>query len=113
MSRVILFEKPRQNIDISHAESFGEVHYLFSDERRRCSAFNTDLFQATILKELDRMRYDPEEDYICIAGSMIVIAIGVVAVAKGYGDFKVLLFSSTENSYVERMFREDVYHAAK
>jgi len=110
MNKVILFEKPKPNIDISHAATFGELIYLFDSNHRRCSAFNVDLFQETIIKELMELEYDPLQDYICIAGSMLIISLGLVACARIFGDFKVLLFSSTESCYIERVFKECFYH---
>jgi len=107
MGRVFFFERPKSNINVDHAATFGEVVYIFGEGRRRCSAFNVDLFQRTLTKELMDREYDPLNDYVCVAGSMLVIAIGLVAVSRVFSDFKVLLFSSTESGYVERLFKED------
>jgi len=104
--RVIFIEHPRQNINTSSAEKFGEIEYLFDVDSRRCSVFSTEFFQRHIKESLIEINYDPKVDYVCVAGSMVVLAIALVTIAKNYDDFKVLLFSSTENRYIERVFNE-------
>ena len=104
MNKVILIEKPKPSIDIKKASSFGEFVYLFNGKDRRCSAFDTIKYQREMLRRLKAAEYDPENDYICVAGSVLILAICLVAISQVYDRFKVLLFSSTESRYVERVF---------
>ena len=104
MAKVFLIEKTKPNIDITEATNFGELEYLFDQNQRRCSAFDTIKYQREMLRRLDAADFDPDNDYICVAGSVLVLSICLIAIAQRYERFKTLLFSSTESKYIERVF---------
>jgi len=103
-NKVILFERVKSNLDISSASEFGEITVVFGSGDRRCSAFNTKLYQETLLNRLNELKFERITDYICVAGSVLVISIGLITIAQAYSSFNVLLFSSTESRYVPRRF---------
>jgi len=104
MPKVILIEKPKANIDTSKAKDFGEIEYLFDNAQKRCSAFDTIKYQRYMLKKLEEINFDPDSDFICATGSVLVLTVCLIAIAQRYDRFKALIFSSTESQYVERIF---------
>jgi hypothetical protein len=104
MSRVFIIEQPRSNIDISRAEQFGELVYLFDSNARRCSVFHHHDFGRAILEQLVAANFDYKDDYVCIVGSMLTVAVALIAIAQSFDTFKALLFNSVESEYVERRF---------
>ena len=104
MSKVFIIEPPRQNIDVSKAEQYGDIVYIFNHNDRRCSVWSHVDFGKTILQRLKELDFNVHEDSICVVGTMITIAITIVAVAQHFDAFSLLLFNSTTDSYVLKQF---------
>ncbi len=104
MSKVFIIEPPRQNIDTNKAREYGDIVYVFDHDDRRCSVWSHVNFGNTVLRRLVELGFDPEEDFVCIVGAMVTVLIAVVAVAQHYDEFKVLLFNSVDDSYVQKRF---------
>ncbi len=115
-SRVFIVEEVR-NVPIESAEEFGTIVPLFEsaviyDKKlysTRPSIWEEDedgkpTLIDEILDKLEKYNYDPEKDYILIAGHMIPVVILVAAVV-GFGEYeqvKVLFWSPDWKQYVVR-----------
>jgi len=106
MNKVFIIEHPRNNIDVSKSLAFGKIVYLFNREDRRCSAWDHKRFGRTVLGRLKELDYNPEEDYICIVGAMLIITNSIIAIAQKYETFTILLFNSIEDAYIPKTFRK-------
>lgn len=106
MIKVFIIEHPRNNIDVSKAANFGEIVYLFGKEDRRCSAWDHKRFGRRVLGRLKELNYNPEEDFICVVGAMLVIINSIIAIAQSQETFKLLLFNSIEDDYVSKLFKK-------
>ena len=103
-SRVFIIEPPRQSIDTSKAERYGDIVYVFGHDDRRCSVWSHVSFGQTVLRRLKELGFDVEADSICVVGAMVTVLIAVVAIAQRYEKFNVLLFNSVNGSYVLKQF---------
>ncbi len=112
MSRVFLIE-PTKHLDLAPALKYGELVTVFdpkSLQRRaadgsrvfRPSVFNPNEYGRTFLADLERHDFDPDSDYVIVAGGVIGITIAVTAVMLKYGRARLLVFNSTQNEYVDK-----------
>jgi len=104
--KVFIIEHPRNNIDVSKAKDFGQIVYLFDKDDRRCSAWDHKKFGRTVLGRLKELDYNPEEDYICIVGAVLIIINSIIAIAQNHETFTVLLFNSIEGVYIPKLFKK-------
>jgi len=104
MAKVFIIEPPRRSINVLKAEEFGNLIYVFESNSRRCSAFQSVEFGKTVLKVLSEKGYDPVVDHICIVGSMLTVAIALVAIAQSCEHVNILLFDSVHGCYVSKHF---------
>lgn len=104
MNKVFIIEPPRQNIDVSKAETYGEIVYIFSPTSRRCSVFSHACFGQTVLQRLKELDFDFKADSICIVGAMVTVLTAIIAISQRYDEFNVLLFNSVDDSYVQKRF---------
>lgn len=102
MARVFLVEHPRAHIDVKKAEKFGQLTYIFALNDRRASVFAVNAFVVDALDRLENASFAPEEDSICIAGSMIPVTMIVSAMLYLYGCISVLLYDSRAGEYVRQ-----------
>jgi hypothetical protein len=87
--------------DVSAAEKYGKVTYVFGPEYRRCSIWD-DAFPATVMLRLRELGYNPEEDYLVIAGHVVPLVQAVVTCIVEWGHINVLFFSATDRDYIAR-----------
>lgn len=106
--RVFLLEVS-QNVDVGRALEYGPIVPLFKStngdkkgKADRPSMWDTEEFKEQILKELEDHKYDPEKDYLLIAGHIIPIVIFVAAVVAEWENIHVLFWSSGYKKYVVR-----------
>jgi len=104
MPKVFVIESLRRSVDLSKADSFGEIVYVFPRGFRRCGVFRHIEFGQTVLNRLHDLGFNSDEDFICIVGSMITVSIALVAIAQTHDVFKVLLFNSSDEMYIEKRF---------
>ena len=109
MSRVFLVERPKANIDVTKAEEFGELNYVFGPDDRRCSVFRTTEFGHEVIARLETAKYDSTVDFFCIAGSMVTVAAALAAMMSRYSVVRVLMYSAPDNRYVKRTFDSSVW----
>lgn len=106
MPKVFIIEPPRNNIDVSKATEYGDIVYVFEHDDRRCSIFQCTEFGKTILDNLEVLKYDPDEDYICVVGALLTVTISLIAITQMYETFSLLLFDSVHNEYIKRRFHK-------
>jgi hypothetical protein len=100
--RVFVIEPLRTPaIDLTLALEFGKLTYVFNSGERRSSVFDTDRFGATLLGKLDELRFNANIDSVCVAGSMITVAVAIGTIAQAYPEFNLLLFNSIHGVYVK------------
>lgn len=102
MSRVFLVEPPRQNMDISKAEAFGEVVYLFGPGVRRCSIFDVEQFSSSVVQRLKELGFNHVEDCFCVIGGLVPVSITLSMMLTHYPEVVLLLYSATSNEYCKR-----------
>jgi len=107
MPKVFVIEVLRRCVDISKANDFGDVTYIFPKDTRRCGVFRHVEFGQTVLNRLHDLDFNNDEDFICIVGTMVSVVISLVAVAQVYGEFNVLLFNSSDDMYVKKRFNSN------
>jgi len=110
-NKVFILEPVRQSLDVSKAEAYGEIIYIFRSESRRCSVWDHQSFSAAVLSELKILKFNPKTDFICIVGAMLTVTIAVIAITQRYKEFNALLFNSVSSNYVHRKFvRKEIEH---
>jgi len=107
MSKVFIIEPLRRDLDITAASDFGEIQYVIEPGERRCSPFQHVEFSALILNRLQALNFKPDVDKICIVGTMLTIAVSLIAIAQAHSEFNILLFNSSMNEYVEKQIRKE------
>lgn len=106
MARVFILQTPRRDMDVSKALSYGKIDVLFFASPTgspRPSIFRVGEFSRALLKRLREASYDPDVDYFCIVGSIVSMTISVAALVNAYKKIRVLLYNSTQESYVARI----------
>jgi len=106
MTKVFFVEPVRNGLDISTAERFGQVKYLFKQNDRRASVFRTAEFMEDVSKSLRKNDFDPKVDIFAIAGSMVPVALAAIVLARKYGSIDVLCFNSVTSAYELRSTKE-------
>jgi hypothetical protein len=110
-SRVFLPEETRSPFDLSSAEKFGALVTVFRPSARnrtltgakvKPSVFDVEAYAQRLLEELGNAQFDPRSDYVLMAGGLLSCAIAMMALAIRYRRFKMLVYNSTMNTYVEK-----------
>jgi len=101
MSKVIfLIQTP---LPTDKAKAFGDVHILIESDIP--SATNLTRFHDRVIEELDRVGFDPHDDYIAITGPIAHVSLGLLVIYAEYGTpLKYLLFDGRTNDYKAREF---------
>lgn len=124
IARVFLLEQT-QNVDITPALEYGSIIPLFkstndgtetstvdstnksdksdkSDKFDRPSQWDTKRFTQEIIKQLENNNYDPEVDYLLVAGHVIPLVIFTCSVVGQWENVQMLFWSSGYQKYVMR-----------
>jgi len=114
VGRVFMLEQS-QNVDVKPAFEYGPIIPLFKStngvgnstaqikkKTDRPSMWDTEEFREEILKRLEQWDYDPEKDYLLIAGHTIPIVIFIATVVAEWENVQVLFWSSGYEKYVVR-----------
>lgn len=99
-ARVFLFEETKQNV--GKAGAFGKVEYLFSDDSPRSALFDCDDLGYEVVLALDKAKYNPAVDYICVTGHIVAITVLTATVVSEWGRAKFLLYDAVQKTYHER-----------
>jgi len=103
MSRVmVLMPLGGRSLDLTTAERYGEIEYIFQPGERRCSIFDVNKFVCTVIDILEEKKFDYKTDSVCIVGSMVPLVVASMGIARHYPSLRLLLFDSTKHEYVAR-----------
>jgi len=104
MARVFIVERPRREIDVSSAEAYGDITFIFDRDDRRASIFDPDSYMHDVITQLNMKRFNPKEDYIAMTGGLLQVSQALLAVrAYTKEPIRVLHFNSSIELYEERM----------
>jgi hypothetical protein len=98
-ARAVILEKC--NFDVSGAEVYGDLVYVFPQGEGRSSIWS-EAFVQEIKQRLAEMRYDAKVDYFVVAGKMVPLVTMIGVLLELYGHVRVLFYSSTDRYYVPR-----------
>lgn len=107
MSKVFVLEPPKANIDVTKAERYGEVVYVFERDTRRPSVFQSTSFGEAVIRRLAELGYDPVTDYLAVAGSIVPVVIALMACIVQHHTVNVLFWHAGETTYVRRRIDAD------
>lgn len=107
-SRVFVLEPT--NLDLSSAEPFGDIIFVFDEHETRPSIWETGEFLEAVQRKLEQLNFNPDVDYFCCAGSMVPLISMINYLSNVYPQFRLLLWNSTIREYVVRSFSHDDYH---
>jgi hypothetical protein len=109
MKRVFLIERPRTHIDLTRAEEYGTITLIFDEGDRRCSVFDSVRFGERVVRRLEQLAFDPAQDSLCAAGSLVPVSVALAAMVCYYPTVNVLFYNATESTYVMRTIGKDLW----
>lgn len=92
-------ENQRYNFDA--AKTYGEL--LFMGEQGTVNPFKPDIEMDEMLNGLEDQDFDPKEDFLCLTGKSLVVALFLAAAVRKYGTVKTLMFDARVSAYRERI----------
>lgn len=110
-SRVFMLEET-QNVDVTSAYEYGPIIPLFKYTNADCvdnksdrpSIWKTGEFTREIIKRLEENDFDPENDYLLIAGHVVPTQMMSIAATIHWETIQFLFWSSYLGKYVARRF---------
>lgn len=96
----ILEQVDEDRIDLRSCHKIGEVIPIFEHWKDRPDIAETKQLSEAILDRLETNKYDPDEDYICFAGSQALNAVLLAVVGAVYAPFDALLWLSGQRAYL-------------
>lgn len=89
------------NLDVSGAEVFGDVTYVFDVGSKRHSIWSEE-YAVDVVSAMRRHEFDADEDYFVVAGHMVSVVRAIDALVREYGFIQSLMFSATDRHYIAR-----------
>ncbi len=112
MSRVFVFEPVTNSIERAYVH--GYVCYLFDEDHRRPSIWETDELRIAIKERLHVASFDPHTDFYLVVGPIIPITLTVSVLQEVYKEYKLLYWHSELREYVPRLIHTTgIQHASK
>ena len=98
----VFLANQNNKFDLSTLSPYGDTRFLVDGYM---NPFNTD----TCLRQLkEGLEYfDPEKDWLCLTGNMMLVSFMVMVAYEKFDTFKVLLFDSQHSNYRERVITHD------
>lgn len=90
-------ENPRYNIDA--AKTYGDLIYFGG--KGSINPFIVDKAMDGMLRGFLEHEFDPEEDFLCLTGKSLVVALFLAVAIQNYGTVKTLMFTSRDSIYRE------------
>ena len=109
MHRGFLAE-PNHRYDLTAAASFGDIQYLMV--RKPLNPLNVQETMERLVYSLKDNKFDPANDYICLTGQSLTVALLLAVASQSYSTFKVLMYDARTSSYVERVYTTEFLGAA-
>lgn len=85
-------------LDLSSAETFGEIVYIFRPNERRPSIWD-EAFRQEIVDRLTALRFNPTKDFFVVAGHMVPIVIATGIIVRLYDTARALFYSAPDCCY--------------
>jgi hypothetical protein len=95
------------HVNVSKAEPFGELVYIWPKNSHRPSIWTSEFLQATTARLEDELDYYPTDDYFVVAGNMVPMAMVMTHLALRNGIIRLLLYSASERCYTERLIKKE------
>ena len=106
MSRVFVLRK-QPNMDYSAAAHFGELVSLMDGQK--VNQYDPDQMSEFFVQTFEQYEFDPEKDYVLMAGTNIAIAQMFVFLLVNYGTIHCLNFNPLEVKYFETIYALEDY----
>lgn len=106
-SRVVVIEPTTK--DLSAAEPFGKLVYLFGEHDTRPSIWETGDFLQAVQEKLEKINFS-EEDYLLCVGSVVPLMSVMAMLSNLYPHFRVLFWHAQVREYVPRSFAHGDYY---
>lgn len=103
----IVFVLEQTEVDVSPAKEYGRIAHVFRPNERRPSIWTPE-FREELLETFVEMGYDPENDYVVIAGRMVPLVKMVATLVAEYRTIRVLFYVSSEERYIVQRIGQDV-----
>jgi len=100
-NRVFFLEPVKQ--EVSDAEEFGKIVYLYEYQEARANVF-TNKFQQELKERIIQKNFNPELDYLALTGYQVNIAVAVHILTKMFEEFSVIAYHVPSRSYSEIIF---------
>jgi hypothetical protein len=104
MSKAFVVEHCRA--DVTAAQQFGDVKYIFPRGYRRPGFWSSEYVDAAITSLLDQ-GFNPDEDSIVIVGHYNPLVVVIAKLISMYGHLKVLMWDSVSTQYQLKVIGED------
>ena len=99
-SRVV-FVHPNRRFNVEDARSFGRLVFLFENQRG-IDHMNPGMVLRRLQEALDREDFDPENDFVAVTGSSVLLSLLMVVLGRRYGKIRLLIWDHRTESYVHR-----------
>ena len=103
--RVIIYEEVK--VDVSKAEKYGEIVYLFTEHDTRPSIWETEAFLAACSRRLSELKFSADDDYFAVVGSSVPLTLITNLIARKYKESKFLFWHSGIRDYLPRVIKGD------
>lgn len=109
MNRPKVYVTSKGSHDYSLASEYGEITYLYDDERK-ANVFASD----GLIKEIEeKLAGSTPDDFLIFSGSMTPAALAFYVLMNKHGVVQNLLFSFKHNNYELRTIRRGQFAAAQ
>lgn len=101
MRRLVFAMEPTKH-DLSDAERYGELVYLFGIDDRRPSMW-TNAFLEDCMDRMESNGYVPERDFVVAGAPHTPVMLWVTHLVSTYDTVNLLLFDSAREEYMHKM----------
>ena len=102
--RVFVLQK-QSRYDVS-AVKFYSSHILYIADQENLNPFDTTPFAELVEHKLKMNQFDPDNDFICLTGSSVLLSIFLAILVRQYsycGQFKILVYDARRSKYQLRL----------
>jgi len=88
--------------NVSRAKRYGELEMIYDRDESRPSIWDEAMYDEA-LERLAELDYDPNHDYILIAGTMVPVVTFVARLVAEYGQIKTLCYDMVSGEYAQKL----------
>lgn len=108
MPKVIVFEQPQRDFDLTDLNRFGEIAVLYDPSSGHAPhPFRKKEFDRDVEATLAQIGYDVDKDYIALVGKTTKFMYLALYVTARYGRAKLLQYNATNGQYFVQRVGED------